>query len=258
MFVRLSSDAWGHKGLFLILLTQNFSCPIAINAFAFALCERAYILQPYQYWGAPGYTFSVKGPHLHQPPPRDQAPPRTRQPPVDRHTPVNILLCPKLRLRAVTRTDLLESRSRECSDGRVGSLQVFQRGSFPTYNDTFQSDVSRQMIQGWHLRVLMCEIKEVIKELTVDGRYLSGYVISLMIMMIFKAKFFSIFDLFAWDSQLQLHTDKVIEKKTTKQQTSWQPCLSSDIIISLDKMTSQKQFFSKDYPSIFMVFYKHI
>ena len=50
---------------------------------------------------------------LHQAPPnwdqtpRDQAPP-TRHPPgpgtppVDRHTPVNILPCPKLRLRAVT------------------------------------------------------------------------------------------------------------------------------------------------------------
>ena len=41
----------------------------------------------------------------------------------------------------------------------------------------------------------MCEMKEVIKELTLDGRYQPGYVISLMIMMIFKAKSFSIFDL---------------------------------------------------------------
>ena len=51
---------------------------------------------------------------LHQPPPRDlgtppgpgtaqdQAPPWDQAPPVDRHTPVNILPCPKLRLRAVT------------------------------------------------------------------------------------------------------------------------------------------------------------
>ena len=35
-----------------------------------------------------------------QAPLRDQAPPGTRHPPVDRHTPVNILPCPKLRLRA--------------------------------------------------------------------------------------------------------------------------------------------------------------
>ena len=95
-------------------------------------------------------------------------------------------------MRIETTTDLLESRSRECSDGRVDSLQMFRRGPFVTYNDTFQSDVSRQMIQGWHLRVFDVW---VIKELTVDGRYLFGYVISLMIMMIFKAKSFSIFDL---------------------------------------------------------------
>ena len=46
---------------------------------------------------------------LHQAPPGsrlppDQAPPWDQAPPpVDRHTPVNILLCPKLRLRAVMR-----------------------------------------------------------------------------------------------------------------------------------------------------------
>ena len=34
-------------------------------------------------------------------PARNRCIPRTRQPPVDRHTPVNILPCPKLRLRAV-------------------------------------------------------------------------------------------------------------------------------------------------------------
>ena len=33
--------------------------------------------------------------------PLDQAPPGTRHPPVDKHTPVNILPCPKLRLRSV-------------------------------------------------------------------------------------------------------------------------------------------------------------
>ena len=43
---------------------------------------------------------------LDQAPPWEQAPPQTRRPPeqtppVDRHTPVNILPCPKLRLRAV-------------------------------------------------------------------------------------------------------------------------------------------------------------
>ena len=42
---------------------------------------------------------------LHQPPPdqapQEQAPHSGPDPPVDRHTPVNILPCPKLRLRAV-------------------------------------------------------------------------------------------------------------------------------------------------------------
>ena len=67
---------------------------------------------------APPQTRHPKpGTHLEQAPPGtrpppgpgtppDQAPPRTRHPqtrhpPVDRHTPVNILPCPKLRLRAV-------------------------------------------------------------------------------------------------------------------------------------------------------------
>ena len=36
-----------------------------------------------------------------QAPPRMRHPPGSRPPPVDRHTPVNILPCPKLRLRAV-------------------------------------------------------------------------------------------------------------------------------------------------------------
>ena len=38
---------------------------------------------------------------LHQAPPRTMHPPGPCTPPVDRHTPVNILPCPKLRLRAV-------------------------------------------------------------------------------------------------------------------------------------------------------------
>ena len=46
-------------------------------------------------------------PGTRPPHPQDQTPPpgpdtpQTRPPPVDRHTPVNILPCPKLRLRAV-------------------------------------------------------------------------------------------------------------------------------------------------------------
>ena len=36
------------------------------------------------------------------------APPGTMHPPVDRHTPVNILPCPKLRLRAVNILNILK------------------------------------------------------------------------------------------------------------------------------------------------------
>ena len=62
-----------------------------------------------------------------QAPPRDQTPPRTRHPPtrhppgsdtttpaVDRQTPVNILPCPKLRLRAVINVNSKEINLFQC------------------------------------------------------------------------------------------------------------------------------------------------
>ena len=55
----------------------------------------------------------------------------------------------------------------------------------------------------------MSEIKEVVKELTVDGRYLPGRGIPLMT-MIFKAKSSQCLKFFARDRKRQPHSDKEI------------------------------------------------